>query len=510
MIQYIKEIADNPHRVFSKYYDYWNFLLQSYEGGIDYTSSSLETANALDTGIKVNINGKELSSQRNANLFAHKKERSEDYKSRVQMSYYYNFCSPIIDIYTNHLFNKPVIESYEGINGKAIEARSMNIDNKGSSVSEFRKNIADLSQIYGHCFVVCDSPKSNGEIITLQDQIDFGQFPYFITYQPQNVINWSLDANGQCNWVLLREFVDSNPVAEAYSKTKKDTYQYRLWTRNEWVLVDKEFNQIDAGIHGLGVVPIVCVYDRPSKKEPGFLGISTIADISFIARDVYNSCSELRQILRDQTFSFLTLQGNSEEYSEVSVGTNKGLLYPEGRNVPQYVSPPPANAEVYFNHIDRQVSKMFQLAKLEGGSASFQGQSAVEQSGVSKAWDFNQTNAALSRKSENLEDAEEKLWELFAMQDGGSFEGSVSYPDEFSVKDLNSELDEAEKLLRINIGKSFDIEVKKAIIKRKFPRLPEEELEKMEQETMSTPEVGNGNGNKEGMRQRFPFMFKQQ
>lgn len=508
MIQFIKEMADNPHPIFNKYFNYWNFLLQSYEGGVDYTQSSLEEAVDRTTGMKVLVNGKELNSQRNVNLFQHAKERGDDYKKRVQMSYYYNFCSPIIDIYTNHLFNKPIIENFDGINEASLDVRMMDIDNKGSSVSEYRKELADMTQLYGHCFTVCDMPTSSSQIITLQDKINLKQFPYFCLYQPQNVINWSLDAFGQCNWVLLREMYDANIDPTQYNKLKTINTQYRLLTKTEWILVDEKFEEIGRGVHGLGKVPIVCSYDKPSKKVKGFFGISTIADIAFIARDVYNSCSELRQILRDQTFAFLALQGTADEYKELTIGVSKGLLYPEGRNAPTYVSPPPVNAQVYFDHIDRQVTKMFQLAKLEGGSAQFKGQEAVNQSGVAKAWDFNQTNASLSRKSENLEDAEEKLWALFAEQDGTTFDGNITYPDEFSVKDLNNDLDEAEKLLRINLGKTFASEVKKAIVRRKFPRMSEEDLEVIDDEIDSTPEPeSNGNGGVK-IRERFPFLFK--
>jgi len=509
-IEYIKRMVDNPHPIYRKYYDYWNFLLQSYEGGIDYSQSSLEKSQNLNTGVQVLVGGKELTDKRSVNLFQHPKERSEDYNARVKMSYYYNFCSPILDIYTNHLFNKPVIEKFDGINETALKAREMDIDGKGSSISEFRKEVADMTQLYGHMFIVCDNPKVNQPIITLQDKINTKMFPYFCTYQPQDVINWSVDSFGQCNWVLLREVADINATAESFDEKVQMLFNYRLLTKTGWMLVDSKYELLDEGFYNIGKVPMVCSYNKQSKKAKSFLGISEIADIAFIARDVYNACSELRQILRDQTFAFLALQGTADEYSEVSVGTSKGLLYPEGRNAPIYVSPASQNAEVYFSHIDRQVSKMFQLAKLEGGSAEFKGQSAVEQSGVSKAWDFNQTNAALSRKAQNLEDAEEKLWQIFAKQDGNEFQGSIQYTEEFSVKDLNSELDEAEKLIKLNLGKMFTKEIKMAIVKRKFPRIDEKDLSQIESEIDAEPATSNSTEGNPVIRNRFPFLFKNQ
>jgi hypothetical protein len=279
-----------------------------------------------------------------------------------------------------------------------------------------------------------------------------------------------------------------------------------MWTRNEWIVYNHEFNEIMRGTHDVGAVPITCVFDKRSKKAKNFLGISALADISFITRDVYNACSELREILRNQTFAFLALQGTADEYKDISIGTSKGLLYPETRNAPEYISPPPANAEVMFSHIDRQVKKIFQLAKLEGGTASGPtDQTAGEKSGVSKAWDFNETNSALSMKAGNLEDGETRMWQIFAKQDGGEFEGYVNYPGEFSIKDLNADLDEAEKCLRMNLGQEFNKEIKKAIIQKKFPRLPEDKLQSMIDDMESTPDAQGGNGD---VKRRFPFLFK--
>ena len=478
----IKDIVENPHSINKTYRDYWDFLLDSYEGGVDYCQAQIGSStgvNGLKSWVfKILAGGKALATKKSGNLFQHPKEREQDYEDRLRMSYYYNFCSPIIDIYTDHLFKQPIKEDFGSIEYE-VEDRSENIDNKGSSIGEFRKELADLAQVYGHIFTVTDSAQFNGQVRTLGDIYGNGLMPYFSIQHPQNVLNWALDEFGRPYWVLLREYLDSNLDPFNYVKDKGNSCQYRLLTRQEWILFNEEYKEIGRGQHNLGKVPIDCIFDKQSKKVRNFLGISSIADIAFIARDVYNSCSELKQILRDQTFAFLAIQGNSSEYDELSVGTSKALLYPEGRNAPSYISPDSANANTYFTHIDRQVSKMFQLAKLEGGSADFNGQTAVQQSGVSKAWDFNQTNSALSKKAGNLEDGETKLWQTFALWLDREFDGSIEYPHEFSVNSLNEDLDEAEKMMRLNLGTEFNKEIKSAIIQKKFPRMNKEEVDKM-------------------------------
>lgn len=503
-VLYIKDAVEKPHTVWSANVDFWNFLMQSYEGGIRYTNS-LITGNNKSKGGFLNslmtffVNGVDQSKQIteiSGNLFQHPKEKTEDYNRRLNMSYYYNFCAPVIDIYKNHLFKDAVIEDWGSIEAEVAE-REENIDNSGSSIQEFRKYIAEMTQLYGHIFIIVDAPRivPENEPVTLRDQMDEELYPYFTTHQPQNVLNWSLDKNGQPYWVLLREYADQNVDVTAYDKTKiSETFTYLLWTRTDWSRYDKDYCLIEGQAHNLGIVPIVCIFDKKSKYAKNFLGVSSIADIAFISRDIYNSCSELKQILRDQTFSFLAIQGTADEYNELSTGTGKGLLYPEGRNVPQYVSPPADNANIYFSHIDRQVSKIYQLAKLESGGLSGsvkigQTVNTANQSGVAKAWDFNETNSALNEKAMNLEDGEMKLWMIFALWLGKEFDGSIKYPDEFSVSSLMDDITEAEEASKLQLGKTFDIEVKKTIQKKKFPNANQEELNTMASELEGISQV---------------------
>jgi hypothetical protein len=515
----IKEMIDNPHWVNTKYKGYWDFLLQSYEGGIDYTSAMITqqpNVGLWDSLFSVYVNGKKLDTTSvSGNLFMHPRERTQDYQRRLNMSYYYNFCAPILDIYSNHLFKNPVIEEFEEIEG-TLEEVGDDIDRTGQSISEFRKELSNMAQLYGHIFVVIDSPNiPTEEVVTLQDQINKRAFPYLTMHIPQNIINWSLDEYGNPHWVLIREVYDGNKDAAAFDPKKRFIVQYRLWTRDYWFLYDSGYTLINEGIHGLGVVPIVCAFDKKSKKVRNFLGVSTLADIAFIARDIYNSCSELKQILRDQTFSFLAINGDASEYSELEIGVGKGLLYPEGRDVPQYISPPSSNAEVYFEHIDRQVAKIFQLAKLDSGGVSGRVANpqviADQQSGISKAWDFNQTNSALSDKAGNLEDAEMKIWNIFAAIMGQDFTGTITYPNEFSIASLMDDLTELEKEARLDFGKTFNIEVRKAIIKKKFPRKPDDEIDAMaseiEGDLQSKKDTEGGNGFNTNLTNRFSNIF---
>lgn len=499
----IKSMVENPHPVYSRYINFWSFALDAYEGGLDYTRADVyqqQNTSIIDT---IKVNGKKLESAANSNLFRHKKERSEDYKERIRMSYYYNFCAPIIDIYTNHLFSLPIITDYANIEN-TVELRKDNVDRCGSSLTEFRKELAETVQIFGHSFVVVDKPKAEQAPVSLADQIERGLFPYFTNFAPYDVLNWAVDEFGRAHWVLLREVRSGNNDPSTFNADESVIVQYRIWTRSEWILFDSKYQEIDRGNHNLGMVPVEPVYNKKSKKQKSFLGISEIADIGFIARDVYNRCSELNEIIRNQTFSFLTVQGKSADYNEAEVGTSKALLYPEGMNTPSYVSPPADNARILMEQIDRQITKMFQLAKLSGGSAVQDGEVSV-QSGVSKAFDFHETNSALCKKAGQLEDAEQRIWRLFAKWEGhDEWDGSVIYPRDYNVKDLIADIDEAEKLIKIQLGEEFNARVKKEIIKKKFPRATDEEVDEMEEQARAKEVNDNPAAT---LRSRLPGLF---
>ena len=498
----IKDIIEAPHWIQRRYHGYWEFLLQSYEGGIDYSNSRVlhqqQYGAPFDSMWNLYVNGQPQNTQIiYGNLFMHSKERADDYNKRVGMSYYYNFCAPIIDIYSDHLFKQAVVEKWGSIES-TIKIVTDDIDRMGTSIQDFRKIIADYAQVYGHCFVIVDSPNvsKTKQIITRLDQIENRAFPYLTIFAPQNILNWALDEFGFPYWVLVRECADANDDPLQFDKDVNEKIQYRVWTRTDWKLYDDDYDLIDSGTHNLGQVPIVCIYDKKSKRQRNFLGISQIADIAFIARDIYNSSSELRQILRDQTFAFLALQGDSEAYAGLDLGTGKGLLYPIGSAKPEYVSPQSSNATSYFDHIDRQIIKIFQLAKVDAG-AGVSGQSKMlpagtgtsdTQSGVAKAWSFNQTNSSLSAKASNFEEGELRIWQIFAAWEGKVFDGSIQYPNEFSVKDIMDDISEAEAEAQLSLGKTFNIEVKSAIIKKKFPRADDQEIAKMVAEVTALEE----------------------
>jgi hypothetical protein len=60
-------------------------------------------------------------------------------------------------------------------------------------------------------------------------------------------------------------------------------------------------------------------------------------------------------------------------------------------------------------------------------------------SGVAMEVEFSLLNARLAEKADNLELAEEQLWNIFAQYQGSEWLGEVDYPGSFNVRDLQRE-----------------------------------------------------------------------
>jgi hypothetical protein len=63
-------------------------------------------------------------------------------------------------------------------------------------------------------------------------------------------------------------------------------------------------------------------------------------------------------------------------------------------------------------------------------------------SGVAMETEFQLLNARLSEKADNLELAEEQIWELWFQYQGQQWMGAIYYPDNFNIRDEKGEIEQ--------------------------------------------------------------------
>jgi hypothetical protein len=96
--------------------------------------------------------------------------------------------------------------------------------------------------------------------------------------------------------------------------------------------------------------------------------------------------------------------------------------------------------------IDRLIQEIYRMANLSLVTGV-----QKQTSGVSKAWDFERTNQTLADFAAQCESAELDIADVFGKWTNTAVDYNVSYADDFSILDVADELDNAQKIIDMQI-----------------------------------------------------------
>lgn len=454
-----KIVIERRHPEYLSNLPEWNFFWQSYIGGSIYITPT--------------------------NLFSHRVETTARYNKRLKRAYYYNYCAPVIDIYNQFIYSARIERS--GEEEWLVNFRK-NASGKGDNIDEMMSKANTLSAIFGTSFATVDvDQEGTPEIITAV----YKQRPFIRILKPFNVVDWSLDKQGGFEWILLRFAVleDSNPLV-----TRNYNLEFILWMKDSWVKFNESGIELDSGKNSLGFVPIIPINHYPNEDDDSIIGKSMIKDIARVNRGIFNWCSLLDSILYDQTFSLLAVESSGEKDTGIEkIGTAEAFTYEKDTKVPVFIAPDASQAQLFIDWIDRGIREIYRLASLERSGMVHRTQ--VIESGIAKAFDFVDTNQALSTKAKTLAETEMKItacvfaWEqvkkgahiesLLEAQETISSKVSVVYPRNFDVRALDKETKAAMDILTMDLSKRFNIQFKKYLVPKYLPNATEEELKEI-------------------------------
>lgn len=462
------------HPLYESLREHWDFLESCYEGGRSWFDQ---------------------------NIFRYVKEGDKEFDARVGRAYRFNHTREVVDLVGKYLFRRPALRSKEA--PKEVAAFWERATRKGESIDEFMRQVSVKASIYGRVGVVIDSSVDD-EVVTKADAKRSGKSVYAYTVAPQQLLDYSFDENGRLNWVLIEEIVRDD--ADPLDSTGELDSQYRLWTKNEWmlfVLGSKRAGQrsrpvelAERGEHGLGVVPVVLVDDSASSSDK-WKAKSMIDDIAYLDRATANYLSNLDAIIQDQTFSQLAMpaQGilpGTDEYTQlVDMGTKRIFLYDGEAGQPFYLSPDVKQAQLIIEAVNKIIAEIYHSVGLAGERTKQDNAVGIDNSsGVAKAYDFERVNALLTSKADALEVAEDAMNLIVAKwagADESKAQGLVSYPDDFDTRGLADELDLAAKLQLITAPDGVRREQMRSVIEKLFPQLKGDLLKKLESELKEWP-----------------------
>jgi hypothetical protein len=436
------------HELYTQYAPLWQFYIDAYQGTGEFSDGSA--------------------------LVQFTREGADTYQQRKRLAYYPNYCAPIIDFYVSSVFRRGVQRDFAASKVLLFEDFVPNVDRAFSHIDDFMRTAALYAQIFGFCPVLVDMPREPElPILSKLDQFTAKMMPYFVILSPLQVWNWETDSLGALNWILICEERQEEEGAE----------RFRFIDRERWEIIERREGieyVIESQEHGLGLVPVVSVKNQPLYGEP-FIGLSAIRDIARVNKRLMNLYSELDQILRNQTFSILTVPYDPEGIDKdgaLNLGTVNALRFnPESSHAPQFISPDASQGQLYLEAIKRLIDEIFRLARLEQLGIS------REMSGVAMSYYFRATNDTLAAKADQLEKAESALWRIWCLWQGAEWQGIVHYPDEFDVRDTQKMIAQALDLQALGMGSvTFERILRKQIANAVLESVSDSDMQKVLEE----------------------------
>ena len=378
----------------------WKYLNDSYVGGNTYRSGEYLTKYVMEDTI--------------------------EYHNRLRNTALDNHCKSVLDTFNAFLFRVPPKREYGSIDSDpALTNFLEDADLEGRSFDSFMRDVATQAGIYGHTWVIVDKP--NTQVGTRAQELEQEIRPYVSIITPENVFDWSYERqpNGYQKLVFLR-------VIDSYNE---DNIIFREYTPTEIRVVEAAKGQeqtaqtvLESVPNPIGQVPAVCVYAERSQNRG--IGISDLADISDVQRDIYQTASELEQTIRLSGHpSLVKTMGTDAQAGAGAIITMEDGMDPGLK--PYLLQPTGASIESLLKTIESKVDSINRMSHMTGVRTKI----TQAMSGVALETEFQLLNAKLSSKADLLELAEEHIWRLWALWQGSVWDGQVDYPNSFNISD---------------------------------------------------------------------------
>jgi len=388
----------------------WKFLLDSFTGGQAYREGAYLQRYALET--------------------------DSQYAVRLNNTPLDNQVRSLISLYTSFLFRTEPQRDFGVLeDNPTIEDICEDADLDGRNLNAFMKDVATWTSVFGHVWICVAKPDVGA--ITLADEQALGARPYLSMYNPLAVTDWrwKRQPNGGYALEYIKYVEEVNGTETVVKEWTYDSITtYNLNTQQERII------DMNVEVNGLGYLPFVCAYAERSPVRG--LGNSLVDDIADQQRMIYNELAEVYDSIRLDTHPSLvaTAGTNAQGAAAGQVITMEENLDP---NLKPYV------LQFEGGQIDKIYTSINNRKKMidsMGNVGAVRATETREMSGIAIETEFQLLNARLSSIADNLELAEEQVWQIIYEYMGYVWDGEIDYPDNFALHNTDNELDQYAKI----------------------------------------------------------------
>ena len=408
------------------------------------------------------VGGEELRANASEYLEKRQKEAGDVYQERLDRVFYENYAGSIVDWYASTLFRREPLLTLEGTNTpgrKFFNELTEDCDLRGTSISDFFRRRLVETLVAGVSYIVVDFPRSGGLCRSKAEEEAGGVSRAFLAdYNAEDLINWSTDENGNYEWVVLRtkRLTSSAPDAgKQVSETRwiyYDLESFEIYVQTENKPETRRL--IDKGRHGLAKLHRVPVFELRVSE-----GLWLMNKAALLQLEHFNKSNALSWAISMGLFAmpvvysdrpFNQIMGESY-YIQLAPNDKFGWAEPTG-----------SVFQIAVENLTRLKDEIYRVCYLltQGGS---QPAGRAPQSGLSKQRDFAITQEVLRAYGDSVKDAMKRVLRAVnaAREDGLHID--VTGLDEFDIGDFSNELDDAERLLNLEIG---SITLRKQVLKK--------------------------------------------
>lgn len=395
------------------------------------------------------------------------KKPTKKLTARRNLACYENFAGTIVSSMQTALFREQAVRRLGdgSTEGADVTEWWENVDGTGMHIDDFMKAAWDLAGTFGHLFLYMDRQPNEATEYTAADQ----EFPFLRGYTPLDVWDWAFDDLGQ---LIAIKFAELAPRTDLL-KPHQDRIYVRVVDQTSWTLYDDAGKPIDGGEHGFGVCPVAILFAERQPMDPA-IGTAVLGD-PMLYIDLYNITSEIRELLRNQTFGILNIPLGAgqdritvEEAMQLAGGAKGSDNVLFSGLAASYIQPDAGNIEAYHAEATRRLRSIYRQASLSWESDSKDAE--AEGSLKLKREDMNQR---LSGYADECERTEYKLCELFYRAQYGADgwesrwetdDPQVKYPDTFDMTPFGELVDQAEAAASLGMPPLFLKEQRKMLV----------------------------------------------
>jgi hypothetical protein len=389
--------------------------------------------------------------RRNASeyLVRRSKEPAGVYAERLDRVFYENYVGSIIDWYAATLMRREPVIVFEGSNERGKQFFNLfaeDCDLKGTSLYEFYRQQFVRALVWGKSYVAVEFPRVGGTPQTRAEEDALGRSrAYLVDYSPEELINWSRDGAGNLDWAVLR--TQSLRQAKVSDDDWKRVTRWLNYDRTQFQMFERQseggaIELVDQGQHALADLKTVPLFALQVSE-----GLWLMNKAALLQLEHFNKSNALAWALTMGLFAMPVVFSEKEwkqvvgESYYIQLGPNDrfGWTEPEGKVY-----------EIAADNLVRLKDEIYRVCYLMTQAGGNQA-SNLGQSGISKQRDFSITQEVLRAYGDSVKESLRQVLKAIAGARQDELTIGVQGLDEFDIGDFSNELDDAKKLLELNV-----------------------------------------------------------